>query len=100
MPESERRLAEVILPLFSTFFIWSKTFLPINTSIEQYSTKSIIRTPVEFFLHDQTVTKSEEVILLDNYLKSIDYDINDDTLDAEHYVSHPVSELLVARSLV
>ena len=54
---------------------------------------------VIFFL-DQTITESEEDVLLDNYLKSIDYDINDDTLDAEHYVSHPVSELLVARSLV
>jgi hypothetical protein len=31
---------------------------------------------------------------VENYLKSIDYDITDATLDAEHYVSHPVNPLL------
>ena len=39
----------------------------------------------------QLYKKDESYAFVESYLKLLDYDFNDDSLDPESYVSHPVS---------
>ncbi len=43
-------------------------------------------------ISDRTFNNKEVEALVDNFRKSVDYNFDDDTLDAELYVSHPVEK--------
>ena len=43
---------------------------------------------------DKAYKDDESYGFLESYLKSIDYDFKDDNVDAEHYVSHPVRNII------
>ena len=43
------------------------------------------------FFSDEIYKSDPSYSFMETYLKFIDYDYSDNTLDPEHYVSHPVS---------